>query len=114
MVRYKVRQTREAVKVPCATEIAALLMCFSATGDIRATSEGASGCASAMRNLHKCMEKGGGGGKGRASSVSIAVMMGDGEPVFVKAIWRPLGSAATPCAREPANSQINYLLSKVR
>lgn len=46
-------------------------MCFSATGDIRATSEGASGCATAMRNLHKCMEKGGGGGRRGASSVSV-------------------------------------------
>lgn len=92
-------------------------MCFSATGDIRASSEGASGCASAMRGLHKCMEKGGGGGKGRASSVSVFGETGDGERVSGITLARsadPETVAATPCARDIANTQINYLLTKVR
>ena len=91
-------------------------MCFSATGDIRATSEGASGCASAMRNLHKCMEKGGGGGKGRASSVSVYMTPRD-DGLLSRRLWRAATSklnSATSCARDSANPQINYLLSKVR
>jgi hypothetical protein len=61
----------EAAPPPCAAELAAVLACFAATSDLRAQGEGTSGCASAARQLHACMKKGGGSGKKQSSSVSV-------------------------------------------
>ncbi|CAK9786991.1 unnamed protein product [Cutaneotrichosporon oleaginosum] len=69
-MRWKVRPTRNTAPPPCAAELAAMLACFAATSDLRAQGEGTNGCASAARQLHACMKKGGGSGKKQSSSIN--------------------------------------------
>ncbi|WVN87601.1 uncharacterized protein L203_102784 [Cryptococcus depauperatus CBS 7841] len=62
--RFKVRATKEPLKVPCAPELTALLSCFATTGDLRHTAA----CANSATELHRCMAASKGpGGKSKSS-----------------------------------------------